>query len=227
MNNLTWIIVILDRSGSMSMIKDATEEGLNGFLKTQADEPGEAKLTLVQFDDQYDVVYDLVPLEDIEYIRLEPRGATALLDSIGKTLTQAKKKYDEAEPENRPEKVFVVVTTDGEENASREYTNALINDLLKKAREVWKWQVVFTAANQDAIATAARMSIMTGNAVTFTATQAGVDNLYKSLSSKMSAQRGMSAESYCCAVDQGEFFDDEDRKAQSVGDNNASNVVTG
>jgi uncharacterized protein YegL len=227
MNNLTWIIVILDRSGSMSMIKDATEEGLNGFLKSQADEPGEAKLTLVQFDDEYEVVHDLVPIEDVEYVRLEPRGCTALLDSMGKTLTQAKKKYDDAEPENRPDKVFVVITTDGHENASKEYTNVLINDLLKKVREVWKWQVVFTAANQDAIATAAQMSIMTGNAMTFAATQTGVTKLYDSLSSKMSAQRGMSVESYCCAVDQGEFFDDEDRAAQSAGDKDGSNVVTG
>jgi uncharacterized protein YegL len=227
MNNLTWIIVILDRSGSMSMIQDATEEGLNGFLKDQADEPGEAKLTLVQFDDQYDVVHDLIPIGDAGYIKLEPRGATALLDSVGKTLVQAKKQYDAASEDSRPDKVFVVITTDGLENASSEYTNLHINDLLKKAREVWNWQVVFTAANQDAIATASQMSIMTGNAMTFSATQTGVSNLYKSLSGKMSAQRGMTAEAYCAAVKDGEYFDDEDRAAQSVGGSNASNVVTG
>jgi uncharacterized protein YegL len=227
MNNLTWIIVILDRSYSMCGIKDATEEGLNGFLKEQADEPGEARLTLVQFDDKYDVVYDLISLDDVDYIHLDPRGSTALLDSVGKTLTQAKKKYDDADPKSRPDKVFVVITTDGHENASREYNNLHINDLLKKAREVWKWQVVFTAANQDAIATASQMSIMTGNAITFAATQTGVSNLYRSLSSKMSAQRGMSCGDYENAVECSSYFDEEDRAAQSIGDSNASDMAAG
>jgi uncharacterized protein YegL len=215
MNDLTWIIVILDRSGSMTDIRDATEEGLNGFLKKQAAEPGDVKLTVVQFDTEYEVVYDLISIEDMEYIKLEPRGATALLDSVGKTLTQAKKRYDDAEPDSRPDKVFVVITTDGEENSSIEYNRNQINNLIDKARDVWNWQVIFTAANQDAIATAADLSIKHGNAITFAATKTGISELYKSLSHNMSAQRGMSSVDFLCAVQNSDYFSEEDRDAQS------------
>jgi len=216
MNDLTWIIVILDRSGSMGGIKDATEKGLNKFVEEQSVEPGVAKLTLVQFDDAYEVLYTLVPIQTVKDIQLVPRGSTAMLDAIGKTINKTKEEYNKLAEQARPAKVFVVITTDGYENASREFTYPQIQELLTKVRDEWKWQVIFTAANQDAVASANKMSISAKSALTYGSTPLGVANMYDSLSGQMSAQRGMCAGVYAHAVNKGEFFDDDDKDKQDV-----------
>lgn len=145
----TEILVINDRSGSMDIVSNEVIGGYNAFLKDQQSVPGEAKITYTQFDNHYEVVYQGIDINDAPLLTPEtyqPRGGTALLDALGRTLnTQGKRIKDEAWADC----VIVCVTTDGFENASHEYTRPQIQEMVKHA-EANGWKFVFLFANQDA-----------------------------------------------------------------------------
>jgi hypothetical protein len=175
--DLTDITLVLDRSGSMASIKDATIEAFNGFLGSQLSGVGTACLTLVQFDDQYEVVYEAVPLPDAPPLTADtfvPRGSTALLDAIGRTINTTGERFHRMPESERPGNVLFVTLTDGEENASRKFCMEQINSMICHQRETYSWHFVFLAANQDAIASAAQMGIGAGDALTLAASGAGV-----------------------------------------------------
>lgn len=160
--NLTEIAYILDRSGSMQPMTEAAITGFNEFLQEQLDEPGDANLSLLLFDNEFQVPYERTPLQDVRSLDTTtyvPRGSTALLDAIGLTIDTIGKKLAADPEEKRPGKVIVAIYTDGYENASIRFTMAQINEMITHQRSKYGWEFLFLAANQDAIATATQMGI--------------------------------------------------------------------
>lgn len=174
--NLTHLLVILDRSGSMAAIAPAAIDGFNGFLRQHLAEPGDARLTLVLFDDQYDVPCDNIPLAEavcLDHETYVPRGSTALLDAIVRSIDELGAKLASTPEDQRPGTVIVAILTDGEENASRHHTWQDVQNSIRHQSDVYQWQFLFLGANQDAIATAARAGIHAHNTATFVADHAG------------------------------------------------------
>jgi uncharacterized protein YegL len=188
-DNLTEIVVIVDRSGSMVGIQADSEGGLNNFIKEQKEVEGEANLTLVQFDDVIEFVHDGTPIEEVKEYRLHPRGMTALLDAIGTTITKVGERLRDTPEEERPGRVLVAVITDGYENRSSEYTKDQIFEMINVQEDVWKWDFVFLAANQDAIATGGSLGFKGGKLGNYTADAAGVGATYSGLSCNVTSAR--------------------------------------
>lgn len=184
----TEILAIIDRSGSMCSIAADAIGGFNTFLADQQTVDGEARMTLALFDDQYDVVYAGRTLADAEPLTAQtfvPRGATALMDAIGRTLNEQGARIA---AEGWAEKVIVCITTDGGENQSREFTYPMIKELVSQA-EAKGWSFVFLAANQDAFATAAHYGMNTAHTQNFAADSVGTQMGYASMSASTRALR--------------------------------------
>src|SRR5688500_13147998 len=177
MKHETDVTVILDRSGSMEAIASDVIGGFNQFLTDQQRQPGDCRLTLVQFDDQYEVVYLARPIGDASRLTkntFEPRGSTALLDAIGCTIDTTGTRLAALPEAERPHRVLVVIITDGEENASVDYTRERVFDMISSQQAVYGWSFLFLAANQDAIAAAATVGIGAQQSMNFAATGAGI-----------------------------------------------------
>ena len=205
----TDISIVLDRSGSMDSIRQDAIGSFNTFLRDQKTVPSEATITLVQFDDQYEVVYGAIALHEAPELTLQtyvPRGSTALLDAIGRTIDETGHRLAAMPEADRPENVIIVILTDGEENSSRRYPPERINEMIHHQREVYSWQFVFLGANQDAIMTASRLGIASAQALTFAASPVGAQAAMASVSKHLKARRMNLAESIA--------FDDEDRQQQ-------------
>lgn len=190
--NHTDIAIVLDRSGSMVTIHDDTIGGFNQFLEDQQKAEGEATLTLVQFDHEYEVVYDNVPIKEVKPLSPEtfvPRGSTALLDAIGRTINSVGARLAKTPEQDRPKKVICVVITDGHENASKEFTRDKVFEMITHQREKYSWEFVFMGANQDAINAGMSMGISAQNSLTYSADGASTRNLYGALSQNVSAVR--------------------------------------
>lgn len=189
----TLVTVVLDRSGSMENIKAATDSGFDEFVATQRRVGGVCKLTLAQFDDEYEVVYRLRDIADVPKCDLLPRGSTALLDAIGRTITQLEVDLMAMPSNNRPAKVIVLVLTDGFENASREWTRDAVRRAIFRHPE---WDFVYIGADQDAITVGGAMGFNTNLRSASTATaQRGT---YRGMSSAVTNSRltGQSVNSY-------------------------------
>lgn len=174
--NLAEIAFILDRSGSMESLREQAIAGFNHFLGDQAKQPGEARLTLVLFDDEYLVPFDAAPLGNIIPLNAAtyvPRNSTALLDAIGHTIDRLGQRLASTAECERPGQVIVAILTDGFENASTRYTWKNVAARIRHQQEKYNWRFLFLGANQDAIATAARLNISAFNAATFRADEKG------------------------------------------------------
>lgn len=161
-SKITEIAYVLDRSGSMASLQEEAVSAFNEFLHEQTKVPGEARLTLVLFDDQYLAVHEALPLQyvpELTAATFVPRGSTALLDAIGRTIKELGERINRLPPKAQPAKVIVAVYTDGLENASTKYSSHHIADLIRLHRESKGWEFLFLAANQDAIATAASLHL--------------------------------------------------------------------
>ena len=187
----THIIVVLDRSGSMSAIRKDMEGGFNEFIKDQKAVEGEATLMLAQFDNNYEVVHDNIVIADVPDLALSPRGMTALLDAIGRSLTTERERIKGMDENDQPEKVICVVITDGMENSSHEYDRNKIMDMIKdlEAEEDPQWDFVFLGANQDAIAEGGSMGVRAGSSYTYDASPIGTQTAFRSLSDSMTTHR--------------------------------------
>jgi hypothetical protein len=158
--NLTEIAYILDRSGSMEPMQEPAVAAFNAFVKAQLDVPGDARLTLIQFDDAYEVPIAACPVQDVRELTAAtytPRGMTALLDAIGRTVKDIDRRLSALPDTDKPGKVILAIFTDGHENASHEYSAKHISDLIRLYRDEKGWEFIFLAANQDAIASADAM----------------------------------------------------------------------
>ena len=174
----TDIIVVLDRSGSMQSIGTSTVDGFNSFVKEQKAAEGEATITLVQFDNEYQIDYKNQPInETVDLILGEtfvPRAMTALFDAVGRTINEIDTKND----------VVFVIITDGMENASREFDKKTVFEMIKE-KETKGWNFIFLGANQDAIQAGGDLGIKAGNSMTYNANAGSVNSLYTNLSSKI------------------------------------------
>ena len=206
----THIIVVLDRSGSMGSIRKDMQGGFNEFINEQKEVEGEATLTLAQFDNDYEVVHSNIDVADVPNLVLVPRGYTALLDAIGRTLTTERERINAIDENDQPEKVVCVTITDGYENASHEYNRTRIAEMIKNLEELETpdWSFVFLGANMDAIAEGGSMGVRAGSSYTYAASGAGTRCAFMSLTDSMTRHRKS-------AVGTEYSFDDEDRKKQA------------
>ena len=195
-NEKTQIVCILDRSGSMATIIDDAIGGFNEFIKEQKKLEDEATMTTALFDDQYDLLYDNVPLSEVEEFTTNtwsPRGTTALFDAIGKTINSVRENHRNLKDE-KPDKVLVCIVTDGMENSSKEYTSNQIQKLIKKCENDYNWSFVYLAANQDAFSTGVSFGISGGNTFNFTADSTGMQNVSTTLTNAVSYYRSSTSE---------------------------------
>lgn len=168
--NLTEIVFILDRSGSMAGLEKDTIGGFNAMLEKQKREPGKALVSTVLFDNTSDVIHDRLPLHrvprltDREYY---VRGCTALLDAVGGAIRHISTIHKYAREEDRPEKTIFVITTDGMENASRRYDYEAVKQMIQRQKEQYGWEFLFLGANIDAAREAARFGIGEDRAANF------------------------------------------------------------
>jgi hypothetical protein len=184
------IACIVDRSGSMRSIQKAAVEGFNEFLKGQKAIPGEAKVTLALFDHEYLLPFDAVDIQSVPELTSEtyqPRGNTAMYDAIGRMITDIGMRLDLTK--EKPDKVLVVILTDGEENASSRYSKEQIAEMVKHQEEKYSWEFIFLAANQDAFAAGKALNIKSANTQNFAATDDGTRLAYGAMGSTVAAYR--------------------------------------
>ena len=184
MSESTEIVCIIDKSGSMCYIRDDTIGSFNTFLADQKDVPGEATLSVILFDDTHTILYDGVDIQDVEPLTTQtyiPGGSTALLDAIGTALTNVRGRGSK-------DALFVILT-DGQENASREYTKDTINTMIAEDQEAGH-KFLFLAANQDAIQAGGSLGIQPDDTISFSATSAGVSGVICELSRRTASYRG-------------------------------------
>ena len=190
-NQTTEIVFILDRSGSMEGLEADTIGGFNSTIKAQRKEEGTAFVTTVLFDDEIETLHDRVPLDKIKEMTSEEyfvRGCTALFDAVGQTITHIKGIHKYAREEDAPEKTVVIITTDGMENSSREYSLSKVKKLISEQTEKG-WEFIFLGANIDVGATAEDLGISRKRAAKFEATHEGVDKSFKIMANAISCVR--------------------------------------
>lgn len=193
-DNLSKIVFILDRSGSMASLTSDTIGGYNSFIEKQKQEPGDALLTTVLFDDKYEILHDNVPIQQIKPLTTKEyyaRGMTALLDAIGKTINTVGGNLGAMDEAERPSKVIFVITTDGLENSSHEFSWNQIKDMIKHQTEKYSWQFIFLGANIDSASTAESMGINAPFASNYRASAKGSARMFSSVSDAVGSYRSM------------------------------------
>jgi hypothetical protein len=170
------IIVVMDRSGSMSTIQKDMEGGFDQFIKDQKALPGECRVSLFQFDDQYEQVYLRRPVAEVPPCRLIPRNMTALLDAVGRTINSVGTDLASIAESERPEKVVFMVITDGQENASHEFTKQQVQGLVECQKTNYNWQFVYLGSDLSTFDDAAGIGVQ---GVMFSATSVGTRRAYR------------------------------------------------
>ena len=189
---LTDITIVLDRSGSMMAVASDTIGGFNHFLDEQKGAPGEATITLNQFDDYFERIIDAISIQTAPPLcrdNFKPRGNTALLDAIGRSINETGQRLAAMPEPERPGKVIFVIITDGKENASREFRCSTVDEMIRHQREKYSWEFVFLGANQDAITTAQNLGIKPAAATTFAANALGTDRAFTATTRRLSELR--------------------------------------
>lgn len=190
MKNLTDITFVLDRSGSMAAMVGDVRGGWKTFVEQQKAIPGECVLSLVQFDDEYEPVFTAVPIQNVSpEIRFEPRGSTALRDAVGLTINRVGRRLRELPESERPNKVVIAVMTDGEENASKEFTQERLKQMVKHQTDQYAWEFLFLGANIDSFATAEHLGFMRNRITNYSYTGAGMQAGFGTVSNYTSTLR--------------------------------------
>ena len=182
--NLTEIVFILDRSGSMAGLEDDTIGGFNAMIEKQKAEAGDAYVSTVLFDNYMDVIHDRVDIQEIQPMTRKDyyvRGCTALLDAVGKAIHHIGNVHKYAREEDRPEKTIFVITTDGMENASREYSYERLKAKIERQKARYGWEFIFLGANIDAAREAARFGIAAECAANYHADRQGTAVIYEAV----------------------------------------------
>ncbi len=201
---LTELVFVLDRSGSMSGLESDTIGGYNSLLEKQKQEAGECVITTVLFDDKFELLHDrigikgIAPLTEKDYF---VRGSTALLDAVGRTISKIVNAQKHTAREEQAEKVLFVITTDGMENASREYSYDRVREMIEREKKTYGWEFLFLGANIDAVETAARFGIRADRAANYHADSQGMALNYQALSDAVTYMR-------CCEAPLDESWKD-------------------
>ena len=205
---LTELVFILDRSGSMSGLEKDTIGGFNSLLAKQREEEGDVLISTVLFDTGMKVIHDRVSIKNIKDMTendYHVGGCTALLDAMGKAIKHINKVQKEMPEEERPEKTMFVITTDGEENSSVEYTYDKIKKMVEKKQNKKNWEFLFLGANIDAIGAAASIGIRADRAANYVCDTVGTSTNYNALSKAVSSFRlcaPMEADAALCNWDE-------------------------
>lgn len=190
--NVTELVFILDRSGSMAGLESDTIGGFNAMIKKQQEEEGKAYVSTILFDHCTEVLHDRIeikevkPMTDSDYT---VRGCTALLDAVGDAIKHIGNIHKYARPEDVPAHTMFVITTDGMENASSKYNKATIKKMIERQKKKYGWEFLFIGANIDAVTTAEGMGISRKNAVNYHADSQGTKVLYETICAPVSAMR--------------------------------------
>lgn len=189
--NLTEIIFLLDRSGSMGGLETDTIGGFNSFIQKQKELEGETIVTTILFDDRYEILWNGVNADKLKLTENEyfVRGGTALLDAVGKTILNVENRLSKTNEEERPGKVIFVITTDGLENASREFNYKKVQELVKHQQEKYSWEFIFLGANIDAAKEANSIGIRKENAFEFESSKRGVQKMYSMVHAAVLSKR--------------------------------------
>ena len=209
-NKSTDITMILDRSGSMGRIHEQVIRSFNDFLAEQKAVEGEAKISMIQFDNQYEVNYegvDIQKAEDLNTQTYEPRGMTALNDAIGRTITNMKVRLKDT-----IDNVVVVITTDGMENASVEYRRSQIREMIKECEEKLGWKFMYLAADDASFDEYEGMGMERGRSFKSGRGRRGYDNAAKLMSAKIAGYRSHEMDEYL------DFTEKERQEAEDLGD---------
>jgi hypothetical protein len=187
----TEIICVIDKSGSMSSIKSDAIGGFNEFLKEQKEVKDDTKITVNLFDSNFSKLYNSLPINEaveLDDTNYRPSSMTALYDAIGKSINEAEDRF---EKDGNPDRVLVVILTDGKENRSQEYDQKGIFKMIEEKSDK-DWEFIFLAANQDAMETATSLNIKGGNSMNFAASGSGVKGAYAKMSSTVKSYRSSS-----------------------------------
>lgn len=191
-NNITELVFILDRSGSMSGLESDTIGGFNTMIEKQKKEDGEAYVSTILFDNVSEVLHDRVSLQDIPKMTEKDytvRGCTALIDAIGGAIKHIRNIHKYARPEDVPAHTMFIITTDGQENASHRFSSDEVKKMIEHQKAEDGWEFLFIGANIDAVETAARFGIGANRAVNYNADSKGTQILYDTLSAPICAMR--------------------------------------
>ena len=191
-NNITELVFILDRSGSMAGLESDTIGGFNAMIEKQKKQDGGCYVSTILFDDVSEVLHDRVKLGDIPKMTENDytvRGCTALIDAIGGAIHHIGNIHKYARPEDVPEHTMFVIMTDGLENASRRYSSDEVKRMIEHEKEKYGWEFLFIGANIDAVETAARYGISEDRAVNYHADSKGTQVLYESVSNVVCSVR--------------------------------------
>lgn len=213
---LTELVFIIDRSGSMCGLESDTIGGFNSMLQKQKNEPGEAVVTTVLFDDSYELLHDRInlkgikPITDKEYFVC---GSTALLDAVGKTINKIGNAQKHTSEDERAEHIMFVITTDGLENASREYSYEKVKKMIQYQKNKYGWEFIFFGANIDAAETAESFGISRAMAANYNCDSAGTKLNYEVISDSVInfRSKGVVSENWKSKIDE-DFKKRESRK---------------
>ena len=191
-NNITELVFILDKSGSMSGLESDTIGGFNAMIEKQKKVDGKCYVSTVLFSNEAQVIHDRVDISEVKPMTEKEYyvdGCTALLDALGGAIHHIGNVHKYARPEDVPEHTIFVITTDGMENASRRYTDRKVKEMIKKEEEKYGWEFLFLAANIDAVETAERYGIRRERAANYRATKEGTNAMYDCMSVAVSRIR--------------------------------------
>ncbi len=231
-NEVTELVFILDRSGSMFSMQEEAISGFNSFLKEQQSLPDDANLTLVLFDNNYDLIYNGKNIKGVEPLNSKTYtlgGTTALLDAVGRTINDVNKRLTTKvacgscghEAQKPKGKVLVAVLTDGLENASSDFKKAQINKMIDKQKKEFDWQFMFLAANQDAISEGTGIGMHANTSVNYAFDSKGFKKGFSTLSASSKLCRSVSKETYGRVVDSislGDLTDGDGNETQVMND---------
>ncbi len=208
-NNLTELVFILDRSGSMAGLEEDTIGGFNSMIAKQKDEEGECYVTTVLFDHEIDTLHDrkklseIAPLTDKDYT---VRGCTALIDAIGITVNKIANIHKYARKEDVPATTMFVITTDGMENASKEYSSDKVKRMIEDKKKDG-WEFLFIGANIDAVETAKHFGISEDRAVNYHADKKGTSVMFNAVSKAVGCARACAPITSCWSTEIAEDYD--------------------
>ena len=205
--NRALIAMLLDRSGSMEAIKSDTEGGFTAFIEQQRGMGLDIRVTLAQFDTEYEVVYANRPLAEVPPLDLRPRGATALYDAIGRLVTDVGAELAGLPEEHRPGTVIVVVMTDGHENSSQEWSHQAVRQVITRQETDYAWTFVFLGANIDAVEIGQQLGFAADRSMTYAPTSGGVDATFAAAGAYVGREMAAPVGSRAAG------FSDEDRAA--------------
>ena len=213
-NNVTELVFILDRSGSMAGFEADTIGGFNSTIEKQKNQEGKVYVSTVLFDNDSDVLHDRVDIGEIKTMTRDDYyvgGCTALLDAIGGAIHHIGNVHKYARPEDVPEHTIFLITTDGMENASRRYTKGRVREMIKRQTERYGWEFIFLAANIDAEETAEDIGISRDRAVNYCQDGEGIEVTYKAMCEAITMVRN------CDTLDGGQWrskLDEDNRRRQ-------------